>query len=358
MVFFENEKCLKCGESLGFDPETLEIVASRQMGGAPRLSTGGAHRNCANREEHQVCNWILSEGDQNSLCLACRLNEVIPDLTINGNRERWYKLEQAKRRCLYTLLQLGLPIETRKDEARVPLRFRFLGDTPNTPPVLTGHDHGAITVNISEADEDERERRRLKLHEPYRTLIGHFRHESGHYYWDRLIANSPHLTTFHDLFGDESADYKEALQKYYEQGPAEGWQNRTVTAYASLHPWEDWAETWAHYLHIVDTLETAASFGLRLESGERKNDRSRSRTNHDGGGLMNFEKLLATWMPLTCALNSINRSMGLPDLYPFAITDAVREKLSFIQTVIETEATRPRAAGIKSPRTELMAATN
>ena len=132
-------------------------------------------------------------------------------------------------------------------------------------PVKTGHENGVITVNIAEADEDEREHRRLAMHEPYRTLVGHLRHESGHFYWDRLIANSPNLIQFRELFGDETLDYEVALEAHYKQGPPAEWSERNVTAYASSHPWEDWAETWAHYLHIMDTLETAASFGVGID---------------------------------------------------------------------------------------------
>jgi hypothetical protein len=356
MVFFENEHCVKCSEVLGFFPDTLEMASEKQWTARSSAAKENSYRNCANKDQYQVCNWMISGADQNSFCLACRLNEVIPDLTINGNRERWYKLEMAKRRCLYTFLQLGLPIETPVDNSRAPLRFRFLGDDPNKP-VLTGHENGIITINISEADEDERERRRLKLHEPYRTLVGHIRHESGHYYWDRLIANSPHLQKFHELFGDETVDYNEALEKYYKQGPAADWTERTVTAYASLHPWEDWAETWAHYLHMVDTLETAASFGIGLNKTGRENAAPQKVTGKISGNHRDFEKLIADWPPLICALNSVNRGMGLSDLYPFVIPEAAIEKLRFIHEVIETEANKPRSADSKiQPRSRLQTA--
>jgi hypothetical protein len=353
MVFFENEHCVKCGKGLGFFSDILDMRSEvNWTTGLSANETMSCH-NCANKDQYQVCNWMVSDGDGNSFCLACRLNEVIPDLTVPGNRERWYKLELAKRRCLYTFLQLGLPVETGADGDRAPLRFRFLGDSPGTPPVLTGHNNGVITINIAEADEVERERRRLQLHEPYRTLIGHIRHESGHYYWDRLIANSSYLPKFRELFGDESADYDEALQKYYRQGPPAGWQERTVTAYASLHPWEDWAETWAHYLHIVDTLETAASFGLGLNTSGLQNNLPEKFLNGTGRSSVDFDKLLANWLPLTCALNSINRGMGLPDLYPFVITEPAIEKLSFIHSLVEAKANKNRAAGSNIPSHQL-----
>ena len=334
MVFFENEHCVKCGEKLGFFPDTLQMETAPAI-----IPENSPYHYCANKINYDTCNWMVTGGDGHSFCLACRLNDVIPDLSIAGNRERWYKLELAKRRCLYTFLQLGLPIEAGENPGTQPIQFRFLSEGPNLPPVLTGHDNGVITINIAEADEDERERRRLKLHEPYRTLIGHIRHESGHYYWDRIIANSSHLQPFRALFGDETLDYNEALQRYYKQGPAADWSDRTVTAYASLHPWEDWAETWAHYLHIMDAVETAGSFGVALKDSKKtSNPPATTNPFNASASGADFDELIARWLPLTCALNSINRGMGLPDLYPFILTKPVIEKLRFIHGVIKNVA--------------------
>jgi len=282
---------------------------------------------------------MVSGDDPNPFCVSCRLNEVIPDLTDARNPVRWEKLESAKRRCIYTFLRLGLPIESAADSNQKPLRFRFLQDRENSP-VKTGHKDGVITVNITEADADEREHRRLTFHEPYRTLVGHFRHESGHFYWDRLIVNTPNLKHFRELFGDETVDYDAALQNYYQQGPSKGWHDRTVTAYASSHLWEDWAETWAHYLHIMDTLETAASFGISVHPSETTTNGSTKMSRVTFDEQMDFDTLLKEWIPLTCALNSINRGMGLSDLYPFVIPPAVIEKLQFIHAVIH-ESKRP-----------------
>ena len=342
MVFFDSDRCVKCGESLGFRVDALEMIAVKKSA----ATESQPYRDCENRKQHNLCNWLVPTEDHDDFCLSCRLNDVIPDLTVEGNSDRWYKLELAKRRCLYTLLRLGLPVETGSDPNIRPLRFRFLGDVPNAPAVLTGHDNGVITINIAEADGDERERRRLRLHEPYRTLVGHIRHETGHYYWDRFIANSPQLSEFRALFGDETTDYQAALEKYYREGPAKDWPDRTVTAYASLHPWEDWAETWAHYLHIADTLETAGSFGLTLIDGKQGaanfNFRASSIDPTD------FDHMLAKWLPLTCALNSINRGMGLQDLYPFVITDAAIEKLRFVHKLIQKEGKKSRSGVSRS----------
>jgi hypothetical protein len=333
MIFFENDRCLKCNHQLGFLPDALELsalegLADDQLRAVGSKADGKTYRNCANGKKHGICNWLVPSEDSNPWCPACRLNEMIPDLTDPRNLTRWAKLELAKRRCIYTFLRLGLPITSAADDKRPWLRFKFLAETANSP-VKTGHENGLITINVAEADEEERERRRVNLHEPYRTLVGHFRHESGHYYWDQLIANSPELPRFRELFGDETGTYDTALQTYYQQGPPADWAARTVTPYASSHPWEDWAETWAHYLHIVDTLESAAGFGLSI----KKNVPAAPGTIKYSKD-MDFDRMLAEWAPLTCALNAINRSMGLHDLYPFVISPPVAEKLRFIHGLI------------------------
>jgi hypothetical protein len=337
MIFFKNDRCVKCGSALGFLPDVLELSTLEPLAndlwraGAPPAG-GRAYRHCANGTQFQTCNWMVPENDPNPFCTACRLNEIIPDLSIARNRLRWFKLELAKRQCIYSLLRLRLPMDGGQGQA---LKFRFLQDYENAP-VMTGQDDGVITINIAEADDDEREHRRLTFHEPYRTLVGHFRHELGHFYWDRLIANSPHLPGYRELFGDETMDYDQTLQAYYRQGPPADWTERTVTAYASSHPWEDWAESWAHYLHILDALETAASFGLQINPGKLTNQDSQTTVPVRFGRQMEIDRLLADWVPLSCALNSINRSMGLADLYPFVIPPRVAEKLRFIHAVVNS----------------------
>lgn len=340
LVFFENNACVKCGHALGFLPEILDLSAVEAGEGdtlrplAP-ASGGKSHRRCANGRQHDICNWLVPADDVEPFCAACRLNEMVPDLSVTGNRERWYLLECAKRRLIYTVLKLRLPLDAVATEGRPALRFRFLGDTNSTTPVLTGHESGVITLNIAEADDDVREARRVSLHEPLRTLLGHFRHEIAHYYWDRLIANSQWRERFRMLFGDERDDYVTALKRHYANGPLADWLERSVSAYASAHPWEDWAETWAHYFHIVDTIETAAAFGLTLRprhpSAESMTADPKKAAKEEAG----FDLILATWFPLTYALNSLNRGMGLSDLYPFVLSAAAIEKLRFIHEVVE-----------------------
>ena len=341
LIFFENTKCVQCGHDLGFIADALDMSAlepAGQQGIWRALSAGaknGQFRLCQNGQSHQACNWLVPANDPNAFCTSCQLNRTIPDLSVTGNRERWLKLEKAKRRLLYTLLTLKLPVTGDPGQNRPPLKFDFLANPPGGPAILTGHEHGLITLNIAEADDSERERRRHDLREPYRTLLGHFRHEVGHYYWDQLIANTPRLPCFRELFGDDSADYGTALKNYHAQGAPADWQTRLISEYASAHPWEDWAESWAHYLHMVDTLETAASFGVSLRpkhpAAKTMSAQPKPATEADA----DFAKILEAWFPLTYALNTLNRGMGLPDLYPFILSTPAIEKLKFIHETVK-----------------------
>jgi len=266
------------------------------------------------------------------------ITRVVPDLSVDGHKEAWYRLEVGKRRLAYSLLSLRLPFES--------LEFEFLADAaPGAPPVLTGHAGGVITLNIAEANDAERERLRLQLHEPYRTLLGHFRHEVGHYYWERLISGSPRLQLFRVLFGDETAHYGEALQNHYWQGPPPDWQNRYVSAYASAHPWEDWAETWAHYLHMTDTLETAAACGLSLRPRRRDEPELKSSALPRDPALSMFDEVIESWFPLTYVLNNLNRGLGLPDGYPFVLSNAAIDKLRFVHETIAAAAFQQESPG-------------
>lgn len=339
LVFFENVSCLNCGYSLGFIPELLDLSSIQTVARdefqalAPRVH-GRRYRSCANGRRHSVCNWLVPADSGQSFCLACSLNEVIPDLSVPGNLDRWQRLELAKRRLLYTLLKLRLPIDSVPEENRPALRFRFLEDTPGRT-YLTGHEDGLITINIAEADDDVREQRRVSLHEPFRTLLGHFRHEAAHYYWERLIARTRWENRFRELFGDETTDYAAALAQHYRVGPLPLWEDRTVSAYASSHPWEDWAETTAHYFHITDTIETAAGFGLSLKPEHPAAHSMTADIAKSGRPHAPFDDILESWFPLTFALNSLNRGMGLPDLYPFVLSPAAVEKLRFVHEVVE-----------------------
>jgi hypothetical protein len=267
------------------------------------------------------------------LCVSCRLTRVLPDLSQEGNLQRWYVIEAAKRRLFYTLARLGL-ISVNPPPGQVErLTFEFLQDQPGQT-VMTGHADWLITINIAEADDAERARRRVQLHEPYRTLLGHFRHESGHYYWDVLISDGHRLESFRALFGDETMDYQEALRRHYERGEPPNWSEAHVSAYATCHPWEDWAETWAHYLHMVDLLETAASHNTRVSTDPRNTDEAQEVVDPFEPMGVEFDDLLQHWAPLTVLLNSLNRSLGQPDAYPFALSPGALRKLRYVHDVI------------------------
>lgn len=334
-LHFEDAACPQCAARLGFDPQRLTLLALALDGAVWRPlgePDGRAYLFCANAA-YGACSWLLpaETGEESRFCLACRHNHVIPDLTQETNLVRWRKIEAAKKRLFYTLLALDLPL-TRRPEDPHGLAFDFLADSSaaGAPGVMTGHDNGLVTLAITEADDAEREARRSAMAEPYRTLLGHLRHEVGHYYWTKLVEEPGAQASFRALFGDERTDYGAALQRHYAEGPPPDWATRHVSAYATAHAWEDWAETFAHYLHMVDTLETAAAFGLRLRpripGGEDLHTDVRFDPHHEP----DLGRLTDAWGPLTFAVNALNRSMGQPDLYPFTLAPAAVEKLAFV----------------------------
>ncbi len=337
VVFFENDHCLTCGARLAFLPEVMAVGALRPAGdGLWRSSRTGAceagYRPCGNGVEFQLCNEVVPADSDSVLCRWCLFTEIIPDLSLPENRDRWRKLHAAQRRLLYSLTRLGLPLRNRKDDPDAGLGFRFLADA--TEPVLTGHRDGVVTLNIAEADDPEREDRREKMGERYRTLLGHFRHEVGHYYWDGLIRDGGRLDEFRQHFGDEREDYATALQRHYDGGAPADWQQRHISRYAASHPWEDWAETWAHYLHMTAVLDTAASCGLSLDPDHHRQPAVDTDDLPDEIGRGDIRQLADAWHAVTCALNSLNRSIGLNDAYPFVLSQTVVAKLGFVHEVI------------------------
>jgi len=338
-VYFENTACLRCGHALAFQSFYQKLVSLQRQNNswAWVLDDGQSYRYCKNYQ-YQVCNWLVVSDNLQEYCEACQLNKTIPNLNSTDNLLAWRRLEVAKRRLIYSLKRLRLPIRSKKSPADLGLAFDFLSaddPTANSRPVRTGHAHGLITINLAEADPIHREQFRKKLSEPYRTLIGHFRHEIGHYYWELLIRNQTNQRAqFRALFGDESQDYSAALAAYYQNGAPANWQQKHISAYATAHPWEDWAETWAHYLHIMDTMETAYSFGLSLAPKLSPNSSLSRMVHFDPYEENDFNIIFDTFIPLTFALDSFNRGMGLPDVYPFVVAPLVKEKLSFIHNLI------------------------
>jgi hypothetical protein len=342
-LFFENTSCERCHLKVGYLPE-IGKLSSVKPDGANWIALAdpdNRYRFCANWELH-ACNWLVPAND-GDYCRACEHNRTVPDLSDPINAARWQRIEEAKRRLIYTLLKLGLPLPTRASGDPEPLLFDFLASAPNAK-VLTGHDNGIITISLLEADDAEREKLRATLHEPYRTLLGHFRHEVGHYYWDRLVRDGGKLEEFRKLFGDETADYNAALQAHYQNGAPANWRESYVSSYATMHPWEDFAETWAHYLHIIDTLEMAYAFSLKVTPRLSATAGLSATADRDPYSIKDMKTLLDEWVPVTFAVNSLNRSMGQPDLYPFVLSPPVIEKLTFVHNLVRGLASSAKKA--------------
>jgi hypothetical protein len=337
LVFFENTRCLTCGARLGFLPERRALMSLMEAGGgywqaATEPPGGRQWVPCANAVLAS-CNWMVPAAAVGDLCPSCHLTRTRPPDDDGDGIAKFAKAEAAKRRLVFQLGELDLPFRSRQQDAARGLAFDLL--TSRAGPVSTGHRSGIVTLDLAESDDAYREQTRAQLGEPYRTLLGHFRHEVGHYYWMALIEDSAHLAGFRALFGDDRLDYQDALDRHYANGPAPDWATAHVSAYATMHPWEDWAETFAHYLHIRDTIQTASAYGVLitgpvdLRTGRRDPFLAAAPGEADAPG-STFPSILADWLPLTYALNAVNRSMGRDDLYPFVIAPAVADKLAFV----------------------------
>jgi hypothetical protein len=322
-VFFENSVCLTSGTHLGFDPSVREIVTPDPA----------RHKPCANAAV-AACNWLLAADDPHDLCRSCRLTRTRPAYGNDLSQSEFVQAEAAKRRLVFQLLELRLPVRSFQENEEMGVVFDLLSSTHG--PVTTGHQEGVITLDVSESDDVHREWLRRRLDEPYRTVLGHFRHEIGHYYWPILVDQPDHLERYRELFGDERDDYQSALDRHYNGGAPDDWPQHFVSAYATMHPWEDWAETFAHVLHILDTLQTAVSFGLRIVGEPAARE-----PLHEP-----FERVIEAWLPLSYALNAVNRSMGKEDLYPFVLGPAVLEKLAFVHERVRDTAAASDPTGV------------
>jgi hypothetical protein len=322
---FENSVCLSCNSPLGFSLQdmALLVIASGDESAQAGFVDADKYELCANLHLAE-CNWLVEKEPVRKLCTSCALTRTRPD---DGSSAlgAFAEAEKAKRRLIAELVELKLPIVGRDQDPDYGLAFDLLSSEHEK--VFTGHHNGVITLDLAEGDDVHREQLRIAMSEPYRTLLGHFRHEIGHYYFYRLVGPSPdYLQRFRELFGDPDADYQAALDRHYQNGPPADWEATYVSSYATMHPAEDWAETFAHYLHIRDTLDTAAAFSIAPAAAtfERK-----------VLGPSGFDQLIDMWLPLAWSLNMINRSMGKEDLYPFVLPPAVLDKMRFIHTVIE-----------------------
>ncbi len=333
-IYFENDRCLRCHSPLGYVHARRDVVALTEPSPDHFVEVGAPDRawqRCATRPV-TGCNWLVPAG-AGARCESCVLTRTRPaDDDVNGMGEL-VRGEMAKRRLIFQLAELRLPVTPRDEAAGRGLAFDLLSST--RIKVVTGHDNGVITLDLAEADSEHRERMRQQLGEPYRTLLGHFRHEIGHYYWPILVDRPEVLDACRQLFGDDRADYAAAVGRHYEGSP-EGdpsWSATHISRYATMHPYEDWAETFAHYLHILDTLQTADSIGLTAAPGPTTRAPLRSGGDGPGGGA-DFDRVVGGWLDLSYALNQVNRSMGHEDLYPFLLAPKVTEKLAFVDHLV------------------------
>jgi hypothetical protein len=331
LLFFDNSTCLRCGSRLGYLPDEGQLVAVRMVtNGVERADgTPGLYRPCANQLVAR-CNWLIPADDPAALCASCRPTTVRPNDNEIDSLPAFADAEGAKRRLLHQLMALGLPVVDRSVDAEHGVSFELLSSRGQN--VITGHDSGVITLDLSESDDAHREFVRQQLGEPYRTVLGHLRHEIGHYYWERLVQDTDRMDEFRSLFGDERVSYEAALELHYSTVADAGWSGTYVSQYATMHPWEDWAETFAHYLHIDAGLATAASIGL----GVGEPARSAGRAAWSTQAHIEIGPMVQSWLGLTIALNAMARSIGQSDLYPFVLSPVVVEKLNFVHRAIAT----------------------
>lgn len=345
-VFFDNLYCGACGAALGFSAAAAAMLAAQAGDASVWTDQGRTLHACANRASPCRCNWLIDDDDPSGLCRSCRLNGIIPDLDDGDNRDAWYRFEQAKRKLIYGLTRFGLQPEPQSDRGDMQgLRIDLVAQLLGAPPVMTGHANGVITFNLIETNDVQRESSRVVFGEEMRTVLGHLRHEAAHYLHYRWIA--PHverLEHWRSLFGDERGDYAAALARHHREGAPTDWAQGHISAYASAHPHEDWAETCAHALMIDDALETAFSWGLQL-NGPVAN--AGPLVGMFDGAAMR-EVLIEQWLPVAQFLNAMNRSLGLRDSYPFLMPDPVLDKLvgtfDLLRTLATTEVQAPVSA--------------
>ena len=327
---FENSVCVACSNGVGFDLDLMEFAPVDRDG---RTLLEPARRMCRNLET-AGCNWVVTVAVDGAprLCRSCSLTRTRP---ADGDPEMpaFEAAERAKRRLVVELVELSLPITDRAADPDRGLTFDLLSS--HQDPVVTGHANGVITLDLAEGDDVHREQLRISMDEPYRTLLGHLRHEVGHHYFGVLASTGEERVEFETLFGDPDADYQAALDRDYSQGAPAGWETDHVSSYATMHPAEDWAETFAHYLHIRDTVDTAAAFGFAPAGATATSPMA---------GTGGFSRLVELWLPLAWSLNMLNRSMGHHDLYPFVLPPRVLEKVSFVHRLVSEVRAEPHPA--------------
>ena len=314
-LFFENTRCEVCGSALAYS--LIEDAIVPLADGRYTDGEGRSWYPCSNSEV-AACTWLAAYAG--TFCASCALTRTRPADGDEAGLAGLVIAERAKRQLVRELYQLGVrlvPKGSPDDFAGTGLAFDLLSDTPEG--VVIGHDDGVITINLAETGDVYRERMRIQLDEPYRTVLGHLRHEVGHYVEWLLLEVPERMDEVREVFGDERTDYGEAVRRHYDVGPPEDWRESYISSYATMHPYEDFAETWAHYLHIRDAIETASEY----------------RILPDRQSMHPFSRLVTdVWLPLATGLNMVNRSMGQNDLYPFVITAPVLRKLDFVDDVL------------------------
>ena len=279
-LYFENSKCIGCGAEVGWCPSCESITTLLFSGDGAyqcgNTACGARLVKCHNYAVENVCNRCIMAPVGNSLlqnrCDCCLHNDTIPDLLVEGNREKWAKLEAAKRRLFYTLDLLGLSRGVSGQNQLLPLMFDFKADiipknefwrnVGSGEKVYTGHANGKITINIREADSVKREKLRVDLGETHRTLVGHFRHEIGHYYWDLLVRGQRESACIAVFGNHQQPTYAQALDRHYQYGAPVGWEENFVSSYATMHPWEDFAESFSTWINLIEVLDTARNIGF------------------------------------------------------------------------------------------------
>lgn len=345
VVHFDNRQCVRCGHRLGFLPDDLKMHALEPSDDAWQLAAEPQRkvRFCANAGL-DICNWLIPAEGEGEFCVACHYNRLVPNTNTQDGIERWRRISQAQRHLFYSLLRWRLSPPDRTEDPAGGLVFDFLEDEVqsdgNVVPAMTGHDEGVIAIRAAEADDLTREQARASMNEPYRTLLGHFRHEIGHFVWNKLVRDRDAFEGFRAVFGDERQDYGLALQDHYQNGAPPDWQLSFISTYATAHPWEDFAECFAHYLHIVDTLETARGFGIAIDP--RGHEEMAAEVDFDPYRSASAEQLVSAWIPLSVAINAIQRSMGQPDSYPFVLSPPVVAKLEYLHRLIQARVAERR----------------
>ena len=331
-VPFSAQRCAVCDASLGYvaDERTIHVLSDTPETAVFALADGRTVWRCLNAA--WGCNWVVPAASDNPWCRSCQLTRGRPDEARHDAIEAWITAEAAKRRLVHQLDELSLPVEARSAAAPDGLAFDLVylpGEAQ-----ITGHLDGLVTLDLAEIDDRHREDLRKMLGEPFRTVIGHLRHEIGHHYWGRLVGQSNDVAGFRQLFGDETADYRGAIDQFYANAD-EAWDHRRfVSPYAAAHPFEDWAETFAHYLHIMDAIDTATAYELvPAEPPGAKGDAS----PHDW-----FEAMLNAWRPINDAVNAVAESLGAAPLYPFDPVGIVIDKLAFVHQQVVAHTRRDR----------------